>query len=511
VGRSERLGREAADGFDGALADLTDFLVCVIDEDCRIRHFNRACEQATGFTSAEVLGRDARDVVLPPDEAAELGRLLAQVRPHGRPSRRDGHLLTRDSAPRLIAWLAEPCLGEDGMVAGLVLSGLDITEGTRKAAKLRLLMEEQAALRRVATVVAQGAPPEEVFQIVTEEACRLHRFPSAVMQRFDDDGRATIVGRYSEHRPGGFEVGTVIALDEGLANTQVARTGRPARAQYGRSDDGVAARMRTLGFRSSVAVPVTVNGRTWGALIAVLREAETVAPETERRLTAFADLAAAALASADARDALEASRARIVSAGDAARRRLERNLHDGAQQRLVSLALKLRLARAKLPEDPSAASALLADSCDELSEALAELRELAHGLHPAILTDRGLGPALEALAARAPFPVAVSIDLEERLPEPVEAAAYYLASEALANAAKHADPSCATVSVHRQTDTVLLDVADDGRGGADLSDGSGLRGLVDRMETLGGTLQIESPPGAGTRLLARLPLRARRP
>jgi signal transduction histidine kinase len=190
---------------------------------------------------------------------------------------------------------------------------------------------------------------------------------------------------------------------------------------------------------------------------------------------------------------------------------LERNLHDGAQQRLVSLALKLRLARAKLPEDPSAASALLADSCDELSEALAELRELAHGLHPAILTDRGLGPALEALAARAPFPVAVSIDLEERLPEPVEAAAYYLASEALANAAKHADPSCATVSVHRQTDTVLLDVADDGRGGADLSDGSGLRGLVDRIETLGGTLQIESPPGAGTRLLARLPLRARRP
>jgi signal transduction histidine kinase len=188
---------------------------------------------------------------------------------------------------------------------------------------------------------------------------------------------------------------------------------------------------------------------------------------------------------------------------------LERNLHDGAQQRLVSLALKLRLAQAKLPEDPPAASELLADSCDELREALAELRELAHGLHPAVLTERGLKPALEALATRAPFPVDVSVDLDERLPEPVEAGAYYLASEALANAAKHADPSCATVIVNRQTDTVLLDVADDGRGGAELS-GSGLRGLVDRIEALGGTLQIESPPGAGTRLLARLPCATRR-
>jgi len=484
-------------------------LVCVIDEACRIRHFNRACERTTGFTSAEVFGRDARDVVLPPDEAAELGRLLAQLPPHGRPLRRDGRLLTRNAGPRLIAWIAESCLGDDGKVAGLVLSGLDVTEGTRKTGKLRLLMEEQGALRRVATLAAQGAPPEHLFQIVTEEACRLHRFPSAVMQRFDDDGTATIVGRYSQHRPGGFEVGTVIELEEGLANTQVARTGRPARVEYGRGQDGVAARMRALGFRSSVAVPVTVNGRTWGALIAVLQEEETVAPETEQRLTAFADLAAAALASADARDALEASRARIVSAGDAARRRLERNLHDGAQQRLVSLALKLRLARAKLPEDPSAASELLASSCDELGEALAELRELAHGLHPALLTERGLAPALAALAARAPFPVDVSVDVDQRLPEPVEAAAYYLASEALANAAKHAHPSCATVIVHRQTDTVLLEVADDGRGGADLSGGSGLRGLVDRIEALGGTLQIESPPGAGTRLLARLPCAAR--
>jgi signal transduction histidine kinase len=253
-----------------------------------------------------------------------------------------------------------------------------------------------------------------------------------------------------------------------------------------------------------------VHGRTWGALIVVRQEDETLGPEVERRLVAFAELVALALASADARTALEASRARIVEAGDAARRRLERNLHDGAQQQLVSLALKLKLADAKLPADPDTASALLAEASGELSEALTELRELAHGLHPALLSERGLGPALDALAARAPFPVDLSVALAERLPEPVEAAAYYLASEALANAAKHACASSARVSVERDTDAAFIAIADDGEGGADLSGGSGLRGLVDRIEALGGTLEIDSPPGAGTRLMARLPCGAKR-
>jgi signal transduction histidine kinase len=195
---------------------------------------------------------------------------------------------------------------------------------------------------------------------------------------------------------------------------------------------------------------------------------------------------------------------------DAARRRLERNLHNGAPQRLVSLALTLRLARAKAQEDPAATAALLAGAGDELSEAMAELRELAHGLHPALLAERGLGPALEALAARASFPVELSIGVDEPLPEPVEAAAYYLASEALANAAKHADPSSATVSVRRERDALLVEIADDGPGGADVAGGTGIRGLIDRIEALGGTLRIESPPGRGTRLLARLPAPATR-
>jgi PAS domain S-box-containing protein len=496
---------DVAASVEGALAEPAECLVCVLDPDGRIRQFNRACERATGFTRADVLGRDARELLIPPEETAQLERALVRVRRADRPYPCEGHWLAHDGERRLISWVYEPWLGPDGEVAGLVATGLDITEQERKAAKLRLLMEEQAALRRVATLVAGGAEPVRIFQAVTEEACRLLRIPSAVMQRFEDDGTATIVGRYSQHRPGGFDLGTVVPLEEGLANTQVATTGRPARAVYERGQGGVAARMRALGFRSTVAVPVIVQGRTWGALIAALQQSETLPEETERRLSAFAELVAVALAGADARQALEASRARIVEAGDAERRRLERNLHDGAQQRLVSLALTLRLARARADEDPAAASALLAGAGDELDEALKELRELAHGLHPALLAERGLGPALEALAARASFPVELSVGIEERLPEPVEAAAYYLASEALANAAKHADPSSATVRVRLDGDAVVVEIADDGAGGADVTGGSGLRGLIDRIEALGGTLAIESPPGRGTRLLARLP------
>jgi PAS domain S-box-containing protein len=494
---------------DGALGEPAECLVCAVDREGRIRHFNRACERATGFARADVLGRDARDVLVPPEEAAQLVASLDRISRSDTPFPREGHWLTCDGRRRRIAWVNERWLGPDGDLAGLVATGLDVTERDRKAAKLRLLMEEQAALRRVATLVAGGAEPVRIFQAVTEEVCRLLHIPSAVMQRFEGDA-ATIVGRYSQHRPGGFDVGSVIPLEEGLANTKVARTGRPARVVYDRGQGGTAAQMRALGFRSTVAVPVIVQGRTWGALIAALQESETLPPEGERRLSAFAELVAVALAGADAREALEASRARIVEAGDTARRRLERNLHDGAQQRLVSLALTLRLARDKAQDDPPAASALLDAAGDELNEALKELRELAHGLHPALLAERGLAPALEALTARAPFPVELSVAIEERLPEPVEAAAYYLASEALANAAKHADPSSATVSVRHEDDVVLVEIADDGPGGADVAGGTGLRGLIDRIEALGGTLRVESPPGDGTRLLARLPQPATR-
>jgi signal transduction histidine kinase len=202
---------------------------------------------------------------------------------------------------------------------------------------------------------------------------------------------------------------------------------------------------------------------------------------------------------------LAASRARIVTAGDVERRRLERNLHDGAQQRLVALSLALRLAQAKLDSDPAGARQTLAAAGEELSLALAELRELARGLHPAVLTDRGLRPAVEMLAGRAPVPVEIEEVPAERLPEPVEAAAYYLIAEALTNVAKYAAASSVRVRVVTSDATVVVEVADDGAGGADPAAGAGLRGLADRLEALGGSLDVVSPPGAGTSLRAEIP------
>ena len=203
---------------------------------------------------------------------------------------------------------------------------------------------------------------------------------------------------------------------------------------------------------------------------------------------------------------LRASRSRIVEAGDDARRRLERNLHDGAQQRLVSLSLALRLAQARLRDDPDGADQILTAAGEELTHALAELRELARGIHPAVLTDRGLAAALEALAARAPLPVELTADLDERLPGPVEAAAYYVVAEALTNVAKYAEASAVEVRAQRQNGRVVVEVADDGVGGADPLLGSGLRGLADRVEALDGQLEVESAAGTGTTVRAVIPL-----
>ncbi len=203
---------------------------------------------------------------------------------------------------------------------------------------------------------------------------------------------------------------------------------------------------------------------------------------------------------------LRRSRARIVEAASAERRRLERNLHDGAQQRLVSISLFLRLAEGKVESDPAGARDLLARAGDELAHALEELRELARGIHPAILTDRGLEPAIQALVTRSPVPVTLAEAPEERLPENVEAAAYYVVSEALANVAKYAQASAATVRVARLNGRTVVEVADDGIGGADPTRGTGLRGLADRVEALDGRLEVESPPGRGTTIRAEIPV-----
>jgi signal transduction histidine kinase len=364
---------------------------------------------------------------------------------------------------------------------------------------------EQAALRRVATLVAGDAPPEAVFQNVTEEVCALLGLRTAVLHRFEDARTSTIVGKFGEPT-GHFEPGNLIELEEGTA-LHVLETGAPARVNYVGLPGMGAAELRSLGFRAGIGVPISVAGVTWGALVVALREGETLPPETERRLQDFAELVALAVASAQARDELAASRLRIVEASDAERRRIERNLHDGAQQRLVAMAVGLRLARAKIRSAPDEAEELVAVASEELAHALEELRELARGIHPAVLTDRGLGAALEVLAVRAPLPVTVEGHLAERLPEAIEAAAYYVVSEALANIAKHAAAEAACVRITRTAERARIVIEDDGAGGADPGRGSGLSGLRDRVEALAGELEIESVPGRGTRLCAEFPLR----
>jgi signal transduction histidine kinase len=229
--------------------------------------------------------------------------------------------------------------------------------------------------------------------------------------------------------------------------------------------------------------------------------------DAQQRLVDFTELVALALESAEAQDQLTASRARIVEAGLAERRRLERNLHDGAQQRLVTLAMQLRIVEERLEEDPATARAMLATIGEELKLALEELRELARGLHPAVLSDHGLEPALRSLASRAPFPVEVVGAPSSRLDEGIEAAVYYVVAESLTNALKHADPSEARVELEATDSEISVAIRDNGTGGASMHAGSGLRGLADRVEALGGTFGLESPSGSGTAVRATIPLR----
>jgi signal transduction histidine kinase len=382
-----------------------------------------------------------------------------------------------------------------------------VTEQAEQAAMRAV--EEQQALRRVATLVARAVEPEEVFGLVTEEVGRVFGVQYAAMVRYADE-RGVVVGRWDA--PGeasSFPVGTNVSLEGDSAVIRVYRTGAPARLDdYTDRPGEIARSMRELGVRSSLAAPITVDGRLWGAVVVVSDTEERFPEGIEGRLGDFADLVALALASASAREQLAASRARIVEAGDAERRRLERNLHDGAQQRLVTLALSLRLARAKLPGDPIAAEPLLDSAIGDLDQALAELRELARGLHPAILTDHGLAPALRALTRRAPVPVRLADVPEERFPEPIEATAYYLVSEALTNVTRYAEASSVEVRLTSSDGRLRVEVADDGRGGAQAAAGSGLRGLADRVEALSGRFELESPPGAGTVVRAELPTSA---
>jgi signal transduction histidine kinase/uncharacterized membrane protein len=453
----------------------------------------------------ELVGRNVRDLA-PPRVAEAMLACARRARESGEMHSIDCEL-ELDGAVRYCESRMLP--SGDGEV---VIIMRDFTTRRRADAELRRLAEEQAALRRVATVVASDAAPEQVFQLVTEEVCRLLGIREAVLERFVDSETGTVVGRFGSHMVGAFEIGCTLPIEEGLIAWKVLHTGAPASVDSFQGATGeLAARIRVLGYRSAVGVPIVVAASTWGALVAALREGESLSPEMQRRMQAFAELVALAVATADSRDELAASRLRIVEASDSERRRIERNLHDGAQQRLVALSLGLRLVQKTLRASPGEAERLLEESSNELAEALTELRELAQGIHPAVLTERGLAAALEVLASRAPLAVALEVHVPQRLPEPVETATYYTISEALANVVKHADADSARVRVERFEGRVAFEIADNGVGGADPDRGSGLRGLRDRVETLDGALWIESASGRGTLVRAEIPVSSRNP
>ena len=507
------------DEFAKVLTETTMSLVCVLDQDGRILFFNDACERVTGFTRDEVIGGDARDFVIPPEEAEAFGEVLAYVWATGLSSPQVGHWLAKDGERKLIAWSNRLMPSADGGAALLVTAGIDLSASTPSAAEeeafggdpeARLaqvgrLAQEQRALRRVATLVASEASPERVFTAVSEECARVLEVNASAVFRFEGDDTATIVGRHSRQETGdAFTLGLRLPADDDTGIGQVLRTGAPARIHdYTERPGEIADNMRQMNYRSSVSAPIVVAGIIWGAV--GIASAEPLPADTEARLGAFCELVSLAVASAQAREDLSASRARLVKAGDEQRKKLERNLHDGAQQRLVSLALTIRLARRQLESNAEAAAASLEGAAKELDLALQELRELARGLHPAALTEQGLGPALAGVAERLPIEVDMSAPTE-RLPENIEATAYYIVSEALTNVAKHAQATKARVDMTLTGEVLKFEITDDGRGGADPSAGSGILGLRDRAEAVGGTLFVISPPGKGTVVTAQLPL-----
>ena len=376
-------------------------------------------------------------------------------------------------------------------------------ENAEARAELRRFADEQTALRRVATLIARSARPEQVLAAVAEEIGTLFDADATALIRFEPDGDATYLGG------GGWLVpqqpGNRFLPTPGQALASVRDTGCATRVDTdGQPSADLPERLRVEQIRSAVDAPIIVEGRLWGA-IGVVSRRRRLPEDTEQRMADFTELVATAIANAEAHTKLTQSRARIVTTADATRRRIERDLHDGAQQRLVSLALDLRLAQDSVPPEPATLRGQIGKVAEEINAVLDELREISRGIHPAILSEGGLGAALRTLARRSAVPVDLTVGTA-RYPTSVEVAAYYVVSEALTNTAKHAAASHAEVVVDEQDGALHLRVTDDGVGGAQPDRGTGLTGLHDRVEALGGSVQISSPNDHGTVIRARLPL-----
>jgi len=420
------------------------------------------------------------------------------------PLRRASRLSRQIAAGSLGTRMQEGSVGEIGALERSFNTMAASLEHDRE--ERRRLTDEQAGLRRVATLVAQGGPPDQMFSAVTREVGLLSGADLARMERYEADGTVIGVAQWSKHDEQ-LAVGRRFSLEGVSIAAQVVETRGPVRVDsFAEAAGPIADEARQLGIRSSVGCPIVVEGQLWGVIAASSRTDVPFPAETESQMAEFTELVATAIANAESQAELRASRARIVAASDLTRRRIERDLHDGVQQRLVSLALGLRAATSEMPSGLDEVEKELTNVASGLGGVLDDLREVSRGIHPAILGQGGIGPALRTLAQRSKIPVELDVRVEGRLPEPVEVAAYYVVSEALTNAAKHARASNVSVAVEVHGSVLRVVVRDDGDGGADPNRGSGLLGLKDRAEAIGGRISVVSPHGAGTTLTAELPL-----
>jgi signal transduction histidine kinase len=436
------------------------------------------------------------------------GRLAANVRrlgvrsAVGAPIMVDGHLWGA-----MIAASGDPePLGPDAESKITAFTELVATAISNAEARgeVRRLADEQAALRRVATLVARGSSPAEVFAKVAEEVGRLIGVESAWMQRYEPDGNSTVVAMWGQLADA-FPVGTHLNLEGENVAAVVRDTGQPARIDdYSDVTSPMATHARESGVRTAVGSPIVVDGELWGSMTAVTMREEPLPTDAESRIGEFTELVATAISNVQARSELAASRARIIAATDEERRRVVRDLHDGAQQRLVHTVVTLKLARRALENDGGGAPALLTEALKHAEEATAELRELAHGILPSVLTRGGLRAGVVALASRMPVPVDIGISVD-RFPSAVEATAYFIVAEALTNVAKHAHARHAQVTARVADGALQVQVRDDGVGGAH-SEGGGLLGLADRLGVLDGTLRVDSPHHGGTLIAADIPI-----
>jgi GAF domain-containing protein len=373
-------------------------------------------------------------------------------------------------------------------------------------AEVKRLADEQAALRRVATLVAHESPSADVFAAVAEEVAQLLRVEDTTIFRYEDDWTATVVADRGE-RDVPSPIGSRMSLEGESATALVRRTGRSARVDdFSGAAGPLAEYTRDAGIGSTVGSPIVVDGRLWGAMIAATRTDEPMPADTESRIEQFTELVATAISNMQARSDLAASRARLVTAGDEARRRVVRDLHDGAQQRLVHAIVMLKLAQRSFRGGDGKTGSLLGEALEQAERGNEELRELAHGILPAALTRGGLRAGVDAVVTRVDLPVAVDVPAE-RFPAETEASAYFIVAEALTNVVKHSNAESAEVRASVEDGMLHVEIRDDGIGRADPG-GHGLLGMTDRVTALGGRLKVESPAGGGTIVAAVLPLSA---